>query len=444
MGGTAGAMRAHITGDLGWLSGIQKDAYKYMVANAIGDLNQYSEAHNIGLNRTAEMIKEWGGKSMTESERYARTMAFMGYVSHLNQSGKFKGDQMALFAKAEELTNKSMANYRHTERAGMFNKTGSVGSAAATLNTFKINQWNQMYDFAKYGKRTGDYKPLVAMLMTQWLMAGALGMYGIDEIEDMWSLLKKGLVELGVADKELLAFSPKKMIADNLYEWAAFGIPSSVMDRNWSSRMSAGNVIDASFTGVFPFVSDYAKQIGAFAGVLKDMVSGKDFTESGERAIHAALPSSMKSWYEMNSSTLVDAEGNPYPTTRDPRQLQYRRTEEDKFAKDHPLMGMQSLNEGKARQLEYQTKQYEGNVQRLQQVLSEDFEGAMRNGDFDTAVDILQKYIDNDGQWQNLIRQIDDDMMKQYFTEDEWLTLKAGGEQSLKRLLRRLEFKGAR
>jgi hypothetical protein len=208
--------------------------------------------------------------------------------------------------------------------------------------------------------------------------------------------------------------------------------------------MCAGYVIDASFTGVFPFVSDYAKQIGAFAGVLKDMVSGKDFTESGERAIHAALPSSMKSWYEMNSSTLVDAEGNPYPTTRDPRQLQYRRTEEDKFAKDHPLVGMQSLNEGKARQLEYQTKQYEDNVQRLQQVLSEDFEGAMRNGDFDTAVDILQKYIDNDGQWQNLIRQIDDDMMKQYFTEDEWLTLKAGGEQSLKRLLRRLEFKGAR
>jgi hypothetical protein len=439
--GSANAFRTNGK-DLSMLSGIQKEAFKYMDENGIGDLNQYSEANDIGTNAIWHKAKQLGGWSMTKSEQFARSTAFMGYVSHLEQSGKFKSN-MELFQKAEELTNKSMANYRHTERAGMFNKTGVMGSALSTLNTFKVNQFNQLYDMAKHAKKTGDYKPLASMFGMQMMMAGALGMYGIDEIDDMYGYLRLGLVEMGVQDKEFLEWTPKHAIAKNLPDVLAYGVFSKAMgDRNYSNRMSAGNIVDLSFAGLFPFVQDYAKQISAAAAAAKDFVTGSNATASTERAIHAIAPASLKSMVEMNSRTMTDEQGNPY--NKDQTALQYRRTPEDVAAKSVPFYGMQTIQESKARDEDYRYKQTKGVLDRVNAIQVEKFNNAVKVGDFETASKALSSYAKLTGESETLENSIDKTIMKRFFTADEWKEIQGNSIQQMLEIARSRGYKGVR
>lgn len=438
---------------------LQKEAIAYMEANGIGDLNQFSEANDIGHSETYHKIKEVAGWSMSKSEKFARSMAFMGYVSHLEQSGKFKGDQHAMFQKAEELTNKSMANYRHTERAGMFNKTGFTGNALATLNTFKVNQYNQLYDLAKTAKRTGNYKPLMSLMGMQMVMAGALGMYAIDEIEDLYNYFKMGLIETDLMkDKDYIEWSPKHAIAQHLPDWASYGLFSKAMgsadralgrdvaDPNYSSRMSAGNIVDLSFSGMFPFASDYAKQIGAAASAAKNFVAGHGTKQDIGKALTAMAPSSIRPMVEMSPSMgVVDEQGNP--KTSDGKGLAYRRTPQDlnqKMGVGGGFAGMQSTQEHKTREEAYRYKRASNLKSQAMGVQADKFETAVLDGNAKKASSALRAYIDLGGDDKTLMRKVEAGQIRKFFTEDEWRLIQSKGTGAMRELADRLEYKGVR
>jgi hypothetical protein len=448
--------RAMIGGALGGkdstaLSGVYKEAYKYMLANGVGDLNQYAEAHDIGLSPMAHKIRRIGGITMTESERFARSVAFMGYVSHLDQSGAYKGNDMSMFQKAEELTNLSMANYRHTERAGMFNKTGLLGNAAATLNTFKINQFNQLYLLGKKAAKDGNYKPLMAMLGVQTIMAGALGMYGLDEIEDLYNYFKDAAIAGGLlTDQDAIKWSPKFEIQRTLPDALAYGLPSVATDRNYAARMSAGNVVDPTMAGILPFVTDYAKQVSSVAQLAGDVVRGKSAAVSADRAAQSLMPSSLKSWYEMNSAfgTMTDPQGNPYPKTGPQDAIQYRRTPEDIAAKEGtmgggvpmPFTGMSSLNEAKNRDIAYRAQQFDRRVTDAQKAQNEAFQTAVRAQDLSSAAKAFKGYIQAGGDPKVLLQGAESAVLRRFFTQDEWQMLQSKGLQNAQSIARKQKY----
>jgi hypothetical protein len=455
---------AMIPSSVNKVSGLHKDAMLYMRANGIGDLNQFSEAHDIGTNPTYQKIKHYGGLSMTSTEKFARSMAFMGYVSHLDQSGQYKGRQMEMFQKAEELTNKSMANYRHTERAGMFNKTGFTGNALSTLNTFKVNQYNQLYDLAKTAKRTGNYKPIVSMMGMQMMMAGALGMYASDEIEDLYNYFKQGMIDLGwMKDKDFIEWSPKHAIAQmagtgTLGEIMSYGMFSKGMgmaeraigrdvgDPNYSSRMSAGNIVDLSFAGMFPFAADYGKQIAAAANAAKGFVSGTLTQQDVGKLATAVAPSSIRPMVEMQPEMgVVDAKGNPI--SPDGKGLAYRRTPQDlnsKMGVGYGLGGMQTTGEHKVREEDFRYKKASALMTRARDVQAERFESAVKSGNGKKAADALRNYVDLGGDDKAMMRKVEASAVRKFFTEDEWKAIQAKGTNAMRELVDRLEYKDVR
>lgn len=426
-----------------WFSEIQKEAYNYMKANGIGDLNQFSESHDMGRSQAYLTAKKVAGWNMTESERMARSWTFMGLVSHLEQSGKFK-DKHMMFQTAEMITNKAMANYRHTERAGMFNKGGFVGNAAATLNTFKVNQYNQVVDFYKHGKRTGDYTPFVAMLGTQFLLGGALGMFALDEIEDVYNLFKKGAVALGANDKGFLAWSPKHALAKNLDDWASHGAFSATVGqgRNYGTRMSAANVVDPSFAGVFPFIADLWKQASTAVRVGSKAVTGEATKKDLGELVSAVAPASVKgNLSAMPELGQVDEQGNPIAKDG---SIAYRRSPEEQEMMKTPFAGMQSVKENKSRELDYQYKQFKGMKAQAAQVQETRFRAALEQGNNEKATNALREYLDLDGNANQLLNSVVKDKLRRLFTADEWALINARGIDALKEILQKREYKGVR
>ncbi len=369
-----------------------RDAAKYMEANGMLALNQFSEIGQMEHSDAYTKAKKFLGLSITAPERVARTTAFMSYVSHLDQSGRFGEDKLAMFDKAKELTDKSMVNYKHTARADVFNKLGVSGSALATLQSFKINQFNQLYDFGKdayKGMKAGDPKamlPLMTLLGTQMVMAGVMGLYAMDAVEDMWDYYKDAYVALGGDNTKILDFSPKKFMLENMGPVMAMGAFSEVMGSNYQSRQDAGVIMTPTVEGMLPFVGDFGKQGLEVARALRDRNR-----ESVDKAVAAVLPSSLKGFYEVHmSKTHTDTKGNPY--TNDRKELAYKRTPQETAQRGYPFHGVGSVKEAATKQEAFLSKNAQAYREKAASNIIEKFDTALRYQDKAGMKEYLQKY----------------------------------------------------
>ena len=394
-----GAALSRTASDTGFtkMMGIEQvfvDAAKYMEANGITALNQFSEIGQMNHSAAYTKAKSWLGWSITGPEKFARTMAFMSYVSHLEQSGKFKGDQMAMFEKAHELTNKSMVNYKHTARADVFNKLGVTGNALATLQSFKVNQYNQLYDFGKKaykGAAKGDLAaltPLITLMATQLTMAGAMGFYGMQAVEDMWDYYKDAYVKLGGTNPDILTFSPKQTMLENLPEWMAMGGLSKVMGgTNYQSRQDAGVILTPTLEGMLPFAADLSHQ----ALEVGRMLTSDRTKEGVDNAMTAVLPSSLKGFGEIHmTSTMQDKDKNPY--TKDRKSLAYKREPGEATVRGIPFHGVGTTREAAMKQQTFLTKNAEAYIDKAGTNVADKFHQAVRNNDKAGIVEYLEKY----------------------------------------------------
>jgi hypothetical protein len=405
------------------LSKTMQDAIMYVDANSLADLNQYAEVGHVSGSPGWQKAKEVMGYSISEPERVARTGAFMAFVSHLKQSGKFDND-MAIFAKAEELTNLSMANYRHTERAPIFNRIGMTGNALATLQTFKINQLNQLKLFYNKGRQSGDWTPLAGMLAIQFALAGTAGMYGIDTADDILDFLIKQGVDAGLVNKDVLEFGIKKSMLANWHPGVSTGVFSQAMGQmNFQAKMDAGTLIEPGFENLVPFVADYGHQIAAFGRLAQSLARGENPRVAGDRAVHAIMPSTGKSFYEMIGGfggTMTNSQGAAFPIS-DPSQPVYQRTEGDKVRK---FMGMSSIDEAMAKEQHYQVKNAEGRVNAAQEVQSKKIKEGLMIGDADQIKEGLLDYAVLGGDVDRLLKSLDDVQFKRYVTAEQEMFIK--------------------
>lgn len=276
-----GGLLKHYTGVEVEMTPLGTNALRYAEDNGIVSRDITDENAGLGANKIKQAGDVLGKATIGSVEHVARMEAFMSFVHHLDQSGKFT-DEMKLFEKAEELVNASMVDYRPGERPMVFDQAGLIGSAAANLQTFKFNYYNQMHYFYNQAKK-GDVRGLMAFLGTQAVVGGAVSMPFLQELDDAWEWLKTIVpdsVHLQIKDVGI-----KQEIVKALPDLVSFGGMSKITGADMSSRFDSGNLADFSLDGAFPFIADALKQGSAAASFAMNPTA-----TTGAKAAYALAP----------------------------------------------------------------------------------------------------------------------------------------------------------
>lgn len=233
----------------GWPDGeFYTNAFKYAEDNGVTARSVYDESPVETSFSKIGQAANMAGKTMTIPETFVRSMAFMTYVQQLKDSGKFnnlfdtegKPDYSPLFQKAEELVNKSMVDYRETERPMMFSKMGTAGNFLNTLQTFPMSFYNQWNFYAREAAK-GNVGPLLTAIVLQGTIAGAMGFPGFEDIYKTYMFLKDLLPakEWQKIQENEFAADPKMWLLKNGGQGSVYGVLSDKTGLGMTSRVAA-------------------------------------------------------------------------------------------------------------------------------------------------------------------------------------------------------------
>ena len=351
-----------------------EDAIRYAYTNRVTEVNQLTDIRNIEASRFQQMAERTVGATISLPELIARSHTYMGFVhgmKHMFDTSTLEG-RLALFEKAAELTKEVMGDYNPEQKAPIYQRMGLVGNALSTLQTFIINQAYQVWKYSKEAAK-GNPMPLFTHLSVMWMFAGAMGMIGVDDAEDLMNFAKEMLPPETYA--EVKDWSIKGTMLEHGGDLVAYGPVSKLTGLNLYTRFSSGDVLQtppfensgASVAeNFFPFVTDLVKTLGGMKALFSsDPLKRRE----GEYQI---VPSGLRGLYEETRDRVK--RGDVVPQMSDMRYGQVRRAAEDEGVRK---TGFRSYNE--QRQLDetfrervrknIETKQMEATRERFQRAL---------------------------------------------------------------------------
>lgn len=424
-----------------------REAAKYAEINGVVDINQFSDIKNLGKPETFVKAKEIVDMSIIEPEKIARSQAFMSYVHHLDQSGKFdtstKEGRNQLFQIAEEATQSSMTNYNPMERAMAFEKLGLTGNALSTLRTFMMNSVAQL---AEYSRDASKGKPQALFYyVLPYLAAGGLGgMFFIEDLDDLLDNIKELLPHdeyMKVKD-----FSLKSWMLSNLGELATTGLVSKATGTNINTRLSSGNQVpfypfeqDAPNTlkALFPMGGDLYKQsAGIFA-----FADPRSTQKEKAVGLYNATPTGFRGILEETNSEFKAGDTSLSVGSGLTRGVYKRTPEESTIRKT----GLKSSKEALAMDADYRLFKTEKEMAARQKTASAKALEYLATGDSQKGATQLLRVFELGGNPEAVINQLQPYVINQVTTELERRLIAAGSGQSvaIQRLLRYLETPGA-
>lgn len=266
-----------------------KDAIHYAEQNGVTARSVYDESPiQTSFNPIAK-VANVASKTMTIPETFVRSVAFMTYSQMLLDSGKY-ADQSKLFQHAEELVNKSMVDYRATEKPLVFAKGGSIGNFMNTLQTYPMSFYNQ-YAYMAGQAAKGSPVPLLTMMVLQAALAGTGGIPYSEDIYQGYKYIKDNLVSTPtwakLQDSPFLS-DPKLWLMETLGNSAVYGALSDQTGLGMSSRISAPTVGNMLQSPVGP-ISDIAKQVGSLGKAIVDPTNAGKWAQAGMNSIPVGL-----------------------------------------------------------------------------------------------------------------------------------------------------------
>ena len=333
-----------------------RDAALYAEQNGVVDVNQFSDIRDLERPGTLVQVEKVAGWNIRFTEQLARSTAFMTFVSHLDQSGKFpktREGRLEMFQTAEEATRFTMVDFSPSERALIFNKMGMTGHGLSTLRSFTINQLNQIVYYLSEMQR-GNPMAALQFFGLYYLLGGMNGFLGLDDVDTLYNGLKSIVPSDYLAElpKELQDFSPKKAVME-MPDFISMGPISALTGINLYSRFDSSNLLPLenswgeSFGQLFPFIKDTIQQIGG----LKDVMFGdkKEKLAGG----YAITPTQLRGAYENYVPGMTTPEGVVGKTTN-PAQGDYKRTEREQTIRN---FGFRSTEEARTKEIGYRTDQ---------------------------------------------------------------------------------------
>jgi hypothetical protein len=221
------------------------DAFRYAEDNGATARSIYDESPIETSFNTVGKIGNAMGKAIASPEVFVRSIAFMTYAHALKNSKKIKSDIEA-FQIAEEYTNKSMVDYRASERPMLFSKLGIMGNFLNTLQTYPASFYNQWNYFAREFAK-GNPGPFVAAFALQYALAGAMGLPYANDLFKMYEFLKDNLLSTKYwqkAQENKFFSNPKLWMMENFGSASVYGALSDKTGLGLTSRVTAPGVVD--------------------------------------------------------------------------------------------------------------------------------------------------------------------------------------------------------
>lgn len=308
-----------------------KAAYEYGVKNHIFDSFIIDDIRTVSTKPwldAADAVVRW---APTKIEGISRASFYMNIFHQLHESG-IRGKQA--HETAAKITDMGMTNYMQIERPLIYQQLGAIGDMASALTTFKHNQYNQLAAFGKEGRR----RNLLPMVLSQLVAGGMLGFYARDELDAIIDTMNNVFASLNT-NMPYIPNTKEMLLKSGAPNGLVFGGVSTVTGLDMSSRFSAANVIpDGVSEMILPFLNDIKSMAEGLAGWAANRTG-----ESGLKALHAILPSSMK----------AIAEEAAYP--QDPRTGlgQYKRGVPERLAR---AAASYTIDESKQRMATWELK----------------------------------------------------------------------------------------
>ncbi|HET8686112.1 MAG TPA: hypothetical protein VFM18_05535, partial [Methanosarcina sp.] len=369
---TLGGMAQHYGNKLGItktshaMTELGREATKYAEDNFILDLSPFDEHQSIekayvpGVTEAAKVAREVN-QITNKSANFA---AFMSFVHHLDQSGKFK-TRTELFKEAEHWMNASMVDPRPGERPFMVQDTGSVGSLTYGLQSYVLNKYNTLAGFIDHGVKSGSVKgwaPFATALTADIALAGVKGFIPLatymaiaDAInsnteEDWLPDPRKALMEIGDSVGNKVGEVAGEKAGQFASDVMATGAPGAAVGLIPGSKAMDLGPRFASLPSVpgLGMAMDIGRQVGDVATGLTNAVKGD------ERGLWQAANAVAPVGLIKGSTEALGPFSNPKTMDTNVRTLEstgYKRDDTDKLFK---AIGIPSLAENKAKDQSYQ------------------------------------------------------------------------------------------
>jgi hypothetical protein len=374
------------------LSPLGQRALRYMEDNGIIDVSLFDEYAQLGAHKGVDALKNIIGATIQLPEKLARSMTFMSFVHHLKDSGM---PEAQVFLKAEELTNTTLTNFKKSARPLAVEQGGLVGELAYTYKSPMFNYFNTMFEFGQYGKRTGDYKPLLSGLIMPAMLGGLFAMPLLEELDGGVNLLKEAVATWMPEHYGMVKnISVKEAAMKNLPSYVLNGIVGEATGASMTSRFSTQAVdLEDPTGGLFPVGS----QLEALGSAAKLFVSP---TESNTAtAIYKNLPPILRGLYETNDPTFktsVQDDKQLYytPSKLSQRDVNIARTKEDEA---YRKFGLTSTEEARTKDARFLGNKETMRRQNVQKALLEKTVDAIITNNFQGSQKFIEEYAKNGG-----------------------------------------------
>jgi len=373
----------------GFVSDVGKYFNKYAEDNHIIDPHILEKTDLYSKNPALKLIQkadEKLGGTISRPEKMTRLWAF-NILAHYLYSAGFPKEKAA--EMSEVATSISMVDYSRQSRPMIYNRLGMLGDMASTVTTFKHNAYTQL---ATYGVNKAP-KTVLTMMGIQLLLGGLVGMYALDDADDVWSMAKSLF-------PETLKDTPgiKEMIMRNADEFWAFGglaagsrfiMPEGI---DIGTKFSMDNLFpDSAAEAMFPLLSALV-QTGE--GISKFALAPTATNAAG--IAYPMMPAPIKG--VMESTVFSDEKGGYIPSKTD--QLKTKRSFNEQMLRS--TTGMRSLDERKESEIVFRTKNSRLRDEQLQQRYLDQAKTYSRDGDKKKTAQAIVKYMSNGGEWRNV------------------------------------------
>lgn len=174
------------------MSTIGKAALQYAEDAGIVSRNLFDEGGGIGEHSAFTAVKNGLGWTIGFPEKVARMNAFMGFVHHLDASGKYAGDQLGMFRHAEEYTGRAMTSFMSHDRPQVVSNLGGLGQLGYVYKSYVFNQAHTMNAMGRMATE-GNFLPIASLIAGYGLMSGVTNMPAVGELDGLWNAAKDAM-----------------------------------------------------------------------------------------------------------------------------------------------------------------------------------------------------------------------------------------------------------
>ena len=349
------------------MSDLGKRALQYAEDAGIVSRNLFEEGGGIGEHAGFAAVKNGLGWTIGFPEKVARMNAFMGFVHHLEASGKYAGRELEMFRHAEEYTGRAMTSFMSHDRPQAVANLGVLGQLGYVYKSYVFNQFHTVNAAARMAGR-GNIVPLASIIGAYALMSGVTNMPGVNELDGLWNAIKDKAAEYYPEEYvkyDLVNKDVKAGIVNMLPESAGIrsvlqqGLATKATGADIGSHLSS-QVLDLehpwnNIPGAAP-----AQELKEWSSVAKTLYHrDKDSVLS---ATHANVPPLVKGLMENHINRFSQGAGTNNQLMYKPddlnsaKTMEHRRTLDDQWYRN---LGLTSYNEAQDKRNIYRTNEDE-------------------------------------------------------------------------------------